>query len=262
VKRALKVSVQLLASFGFTEGTLRADSALLPIAYYVFHRKLDDKYISQSNHKADRQAIRTWLIKSLLKASGIWGSGLDTLLTALREVIAKQGAEGFPTAELYKVMAKRGKSLDFDDEEINELVEMQYGDRRSFALMTLLFPFVDVAKNHFHIDHVFPKSRFTTAKLQRAGVGEEDIGEFQEMVNCLPNLQLLEGVENIEKQAVMPADWIASLPDDAEGTNYCRIHLLGEVPKELSGFKTFYNVRRDVLRDKIVDILAGVTGKA
>lgn len=262
VKRALKVSVQLLASFGFTEGTLRADSALLPIAYYVFHRELDDKYISQSNHKADRRAIRTWLVKSLLKVSGIWGSGLDTLLTALREVITKQGAEGFPAAELYKVMAKRGKSLDFEDEEINELVEMQYGDKRLFALMTLLFPFVGVAKNHFHIDHVFPKSRFTNAKLKEACVGEEDIGNFQEMFNCLPNLQLLEGIENIEKQAEMPADWIASAFNDAERTNYCQIHFLGEVPEALSGFKKFYNVRRDALREKIVDILAEVAGKA
>ena len=261
VKRALKVSVQLLASFGFTEGTLRADSALLPIAYYVFHRKLDDKYISQSNHKSDREAIRTWLIKSLLKVSGIWGSGLDTLLTALREVIAKQGAECFPAVELYRVMAKRGKSLDFEDEEINELVEMQYGDKRLFALLTLLFPFVSVAKNHFHIDHVFPKSRFTISKLKEADIGEEDIGDFQEMSKCLPNLQLLEGVENIEKQAEMPADWIASSFNDAQRTNYCQIHLLGEVPEALSGFKKFYNVRRDAIRRKVVAILAEAGGK-
>ncbi|TWU38976.1 hypothetical protein Q31b_40540 [Novipirellula aureliae] len=50
VKESLKVAVQLLASFGFTEKTLRADSALLPIAYYVRHRKLDSKYLTTSTN--------------------------------------------------------------------------------------------------------------------------------------------------------------------------------------------------------------------
>ena len=54
-------------------------------------------------------------------------------------------------------MAKRGKSLLFGEEEIDELVEMRYGDKRLFALLSLLFPFVDVTNHHFHIDHVFPE---------------------------------------------------------------------------------------------------------
>ena len=43
VKRSLKVAVQLLASFGFTEKSLRADSAILPIAYYICRRNLDSE---------------------------------------------------------------------------------------------------------------------------------------------------------------------------------------------------------------------------
>ena len=38
----------------------------------------------------------------------------------------------------------------------------------------LLFPFVDT-KNHFHIDHVFPRSLFTPAKLKKAKVPDDDI---------------------------------------------------------------------------------------
>ena len=262
VKRALKVAVQLLASFGFTEKTLRADSALLPIAYYISHRKLDGKYISKSSYASDRQAIRTWLIRSLLKASGIWGSGLDTLLTALRETITNHGADGFPPAKLQEVMAKRGKSLHFGDEEIDELVEMQYGNKRLFALLTLLYPFVDVTNHHFHIDHVFPKSRFTKPKLRKAGVAEESIEDFKEMANSLPNLQLLEGAENIEKQATMPSEWLTTKIADVTRANYCDIHLLGDVPETLPEFKTFYDARLEALRSKIVEMLAVNEGEA
>ncbi|CAN0358954.1 unnamed protein product, partial [Ectocarpus sp. 4 AP-2014] len=157
VKRSLKVAVQLLASFGFNAKTLRADSSLLPIAYYVCHRQLDSGYVVKGKHAADREVIRKWLTRSLLKTSGIWGSGLDTLLTALRETISEHGDDDFPVERLEAVMAKRGKSLQFTGEEIDELVAMEYGDKRLFGLLTLLFPFVDVKNHQFHIDHVFPK---------------------------------------------------------------------------------------------------------
>jgi hypothetical protein len=254
--------VQLLASFGFTEKTLRADSAILPIAYYLCQRKLDSKYISKSSYATDREAIRTWLIRSLLKASGIWGSGLDTLLTAIREVITSHGSDGFPADKLQEVMAKRGKSLAFADEEVDELVEMQYGDKRLFALLTLLYPFVDVTNHHFHIDHVFPYSRFSRPKLKKAGVPDDDVDDFKEMANCLPNLQLLEGAENVEKQASLPADWMAENLTKAARTNYCDNHLLGTVPKEITDFRKFYEARRTLLRAKIVKLLAAKSDEA
>ncbi|QDV69033.1 hypothetical protein Poly24_27470 [Rosistilla carotiformis] len=255
VKKSLKVAVQLLASFGFTEKTLRADSALLPIAYYINHRKLDTKYLTQSKFKEDRESIHKWLIRSLLKASGIWGSGLDTLLTALRETITTHGDEEFPVGKLQEVMAKRGKSLQFGEEEIDELVEMQYGDKRMFALLSLLFPFVDVTNHHFHVDHVFPKSRFTKPRLKKAGVTEADWDEFKEMANSLPNLQLLEGGENIEKQAAMPALWMSDTLTATQRTNYCDNHLLGTVPEILVDFREFYDSRAAALRQRIISLI-------
>lgn len=255
IKHSLKLAVQLLASFGFSEKTLRADSAILPIAYYIRHRKLDGKYLSQSSHSADRAAIRTWFIRSLLKASGIWGSGLDTLLTAIRDVIVCHGGDGFPADKLQEDMAKKSKSLQFAVEEIDDLVEMPYGDKRLFALLSLLFPFVDVANHHFHVDHVFPKSRFTKPRLKKLGVPDAEIDSFQEWMNCLPNLQLLEGVANEKKQAALPEEWLRDAFDsDGARTNYKNIHLLGAVP-ELDGFRTFYEARRAVLRSRIEDIL-------
>ncbi len=256
VKQALRVTVQLIASFGFNEKTLRADSAILPIAYYVCHRKLDNKYITKGSHASDRAAIRSWLIRSLLKTSGIWGSGLDTLLTALRENIAKYGAEAFPAEKLQEVMSRRGKSLRFTKEEIEELVEMQYGDKRLFAMLALLFSFVDV-RNHFHIDHVFPKARFTRSKLKKAGVSDDDIEDFQEMADDLPNLQLLEGPENLEKLASMPFEWIKKkFASKSDRTNYRKNHLLGDVPDSMADFRTFYTTRREALRTRIIEMLA------
>ena len=255
VKHSLKLAVQLLASFGFNEKTLRADSAILPIAYYFRHRKLDGKYITHSSHAADREVIRTWLTRSLLKASGIWGSGLDTLLTAIRDVIKSHGGDRFPSDKLQEVMVKRGKSLIFGAEEIEELVEMQYGDKRLFALLSLLFPFVDVANHHFHVDHVFPQSLFTTPKLRKLAVLDSEIEEYKDKSNSLPNLQLLEGTANEEKKASLPADWLEhEYKTDVSRMNYCDRHLLGVVP-QFAGFREFHETRRNALRSRIEGLL-------
>ena len=46
--------------------------------------------------------IRIWLIRSLLKSSGIWDSGLDTLLTLLRDVI-RNSHDVFPAEQADEV---------------------------------------------------------------------------------------------------------------------------------------------------------------
>ena len=52
-RRACVLTVELVASFGFSEQTLRADSALLPIAYYIFKRKPPENWLLHPAH-ADR----------------------------------------------------------------------------------------------------------------------------------------------------------------------------------------------------------------
>jgi hypothetical protein len=257
IRATLVRTVELAASFGLNGQTLRADSALLPIAYYLYRRNVPANYSSHSQFAPDREAIRGWLIRSLLKASGIWGSGLDTLLTALREVIQQHGAEAFPVTQLRQVMAQRGKSQTFEPAEIEDLLHMEYGDKRLFALLALLFPFVDL-RNNFHIDHVFPISRFSRAKLLKAGFGEEEAEALGRHANQLPNLQLLDGAINNEKRAAMPAEWLAKqFPDAASAQHYREKHLLGELPADLTGFAGFHAKRRDWLRAALTGMLGG-----
>ena len=257
IRNALVRTVELAASFGLNGQSLRADSALLPIAYYLYRRSVPHNYVLASAYEADRQSIRGWLIRSLLKASGIWGSGLDTLLTALRETIQASSVDGFPVEQLRQAMTQRGKSLTFESPEIEDLLHMEYGDKRMFALLSLLFPFVDL-RNQFHVDHVFPISRFTRVRLAKGGVEEGKIDEMIRRANELPNLQLLEGAINVEKKDVLPSDWLGKrFLDDVSRSNHRSNHLLGDVPSDLQGFGTFHETRRDALRVRLNNLLTG-----
>ena len=107
-------------------------------------------------------------------------------------------------------MARRGKLLAFEEEELEELADMQYGDSLTFALLSLLFPFVDL-RNQFHVDHIFPKTRLTKKRLAAVDVPDGEIGEFVQRRDGLANLQLLEGSLNTEKHAQMPAEWLSRM---------------------------------------------------
>ena len=144
-------------------------------------------------------------------------------------------------------MSKRGKQLTFSDDELYELLDMSYGDKRAFLLLSMLFPHVDL-NNQFHVDHVFPISRFTSSKLSKAGFSDEEQEELQEWANTVANLQLLEGQLNKEKNATLPKAWLDENFDNKKArSNYCDLHSLGEIPENLSGFLDFAKLRYDRL---------------
>ena len=119
----------------------------------------------------------------------------------------------------------------------------------------MLFPFVDL-KNNFHVDHVFPISRFNKRRLEKLGLTDADFDTVSRQANELPNLQLLDGSANIEKQAELPSSWLEeNFPHKDQRRSYCDRHLLGEVPDDLSGFVEFYAARRELLRLRLVELL-------
>ena len=259
ISSALVETVQLVAGFGFDNNSIRANSALLPVAYYIYQQGAPPDFDVHGRFRDDRQAIRGWLIRSILKASGIWGSGLDTLLTALRDALRRTHNGRFPAAELRHVMAQRGKGLDFSQEEVEDLADMAISDRRVFALLTLLFPSIDLRTHHFHIDHIFPKSRFTRARLGKAGVIEEQYESFVHCANRIGNLQLLEGMPNVEKRDRMPAEWMDDhFPDHEARQHYQDMYVLGDVPRRMTDFLEFYGGRRERLQRRIGQIVNSV----
>lgn len=254
VAGALHRAVQLLADFGFSERNLRADSVLIPIAYYLKHRELDAAFLTAPRYQEGRRRIRLWVIRSLLK-SGVWGSGLDTLLSALRTAIRESSADGFPVAPIETAMTRLGKSLRFDKDEVEDLAETQYSSKNVFPVLTLLYSGVSV-RSEFHEDHVFARKWFTPARLRRAGVDEALIGEFRTSVNGLPNLQLLEGPVNTQKADQFPAEWARShFPDEQARNMYLAAHDMHDLPEQVGDFLDFYNRRRDRMAARLRELL-------
>ena len=254
IKQWLMLAAQLLASFGFSADNLRANSVLHPLAYYIKRRGLDTTYITSPAHRQDRQTIRRWVIRSMLKP-GIWGSGLDTLLTRLRDAIDKQGDDGFPAGAVAEAMAEIGKDLSFSESDIDTLLTLRYGDRDTFALLSLVYPPGATAERH-HVDHIYPQSKGRRRDFTAAGLDPA----LADQVDEISNLQLLTPAENISKSGRWPEEWLqAQFPDPEGRAAMVALHELHGATNSLSDFHAFLEHRRPLLRARIAAAL-GVEG--
>jgi hypothetical protein len=244
---SLELAADLLADFGLSDATLSADSVIVPVAYYVHRRGLGQSYRTSTGHSGDRALVRLWVLRTLI-LPGIWGSGLDTLLRDLRTAIDDDGANGFPVKSIEQRMEARGKGLTFTDAVIDELLTLAYGKRRTFALLALLFPHVDTRNVH-HVDHIFPAALLHKTKLKASGFGDTEIDRMQTLRDQLPNLQLLEGPNNIAKSAQNPGTWAAAeFPDESKFSNYLSRNALPDpLPESANEFTAFFEARRALL---------------
>jgi Protein of unknown function DUF262 len=246
----------LLDTFGFTGRTLTADSVLIPVAYYLHRRGASDGYLETQSEAKDRLLVRKWVVRSLIKR-GIWASNTDTLLTRVRRAIDEHGKQAFPIGEIETVMAdpSLGKSLRFDATELDELLQLKYGGQRTFSVLSLLYPGLDFSKE-FHEDHLFPRARFTSKRLGDAGVPPAQINAYQAAVDCLPNLQLLGGLPNKEKNEKLPGEWLeAAFGSSEQRETYVRDNDLNGLPLDIAAFLEFFEKRRAQMRKRLSALL-------
>ena len=122
-------------------------------------------------------------------------------------------------------------------------------------MLALLYPHVDF-NNRFHEDHIFRRSRFSPTKLRAAQVPEERIAAFRSRVDCIANLQLLEGTPNQEKSAKLPADWLRSHHPTEEARSLWRTrNYVDELPESIIEFVEFYERRRSAMKTALARAL-------
>jgi len=259
VTSTLYRSVELLASFGLSEHSIAANMVIIPVAYYVHVRGLDDGYLSSAAEAEDRQRVRDWVIRSLLQP-GVFGSGLDTLLGRLRRAIDEHGRDGFPSEAIEAEMSALGKSLNFSEGTVDGLIDTRYGRPIVVPLLSILYSHISM-RGRYHVDHVFPQALLRPATLRRAGFSDEAVERVsRECRDGLANLQLLPGPENIGKSDKLPLTWATQQYPGSGLSAYLDQNDMADLPAELPGFTEFYDARRARLRDRLLAVLSRPPG--
>ncbi|GEM_PF-131123 len=253
VKESFLMTTQMLKEFGVDNQLLIHDVAILPIVYYVFRKILLSDGAKYKISPTDKTAMKNLLLISLLK-KGMWTNNLESLLVHIRKAIS-QDLSAYSVENIKQAMADKDKSLVFNEEDVKSLCDLRYGkDNEIKALLLLVFP--DSRLMETHIDHIYPKSIFTTAKMKRLNIQNDGTNKLQVLANTVANLQLIPGSVNIDKKATQPAAWLNSFfVDDSSKRMYMSSQLIDDLSTDLNQFESFCISRREKIEAKLRKIL-------
>lgn len=254
IKRAIKQSVHLVSSFGYTGKTLSSNNALIPIAYYLLTIGMPDNFVESGATKKNRAKIKKWLIMALLKK--VFSGQPDNVIRPIRDIIRENGNNEFPIAQIIDKFKGTNKSIQFAEDDIDEyLLKLKYGKSETLSTLMLLYPSLDFS-NKFHEDHMYPKSKFRKPYLRKMGVPEEKLDTYIDSVNDISNLQLLAAQLNEEKLNTDFDVWFNKQQvTDSDKIQYRTIHYLPEMEYTYPNFLLFMEQRKQMLRERLNKIL-------
>jgi hypothetical protein len=153
----------------------------------------------------------------------------------------------FPIEEITNKLKGTPKALTFDDDEIDNLLYYQYAQAYTYSVLAFIYPSLDF-RNKFHQDHIFPQHLFTSKRLKKRGIDEDQIDFYLENYNCLANIQLLEGVPNQEKSGKDFDLWLLEkYPNKKDRKAYMERHYIPDIDLSLENFEEFIEERKKLI---------------
>lgn len=246
---AFRMAVELISSYGFSRENITSNNLIIPIAYYIKSINSPSNFVTSSSYKEDRRLIKKWFIASLLNS--VFSFAPDGVLKPIRKIIDNNKTGNFPYEEIAKNFRGTNRDIIFNDDIINNLLWTKYGTGDLLIVMSILYPWADL-RNNFHIDHIYPKSKFTARKLAKRGISEDDIQYYIDNVNFIGNLQLLEATPNEEKNSKDFDEWLKeAFPNPVQLKEYKDKHYIPDVDLSFNNFKEFLEDRETLIADTL-----------
>lgn len=250
ISRALRLTINLISSWGYNWQTLVSNNAVIPIVYYLYKQGSPYNFVESSHYKDDRDIIQQWLRVVLLKR--IFSGQSDTTLRNIRAAI--QTNEGQFPAEAIAVSLRQARSMRFDQSELEGLLAYRYGQKYTFTVLALLYSWLKFDQ-HFHIDHIFPKSMFTSKVLALHNIPQDQWSLWLDNADSLANLQLLQGLPNQEKSDKEFEAWLKSTNTTRpELANYYDNHLIPDVDLSFENFPEFVSARETLIMERLANL--------
>lgn len=198
---------------------------------------------NQKPSKADKEAMIRFV--RIAQMRSYFTTSLDTKLSSIKELISK-------TTDFESFVTELENQPDFgiDAKYLEWAVDnVKYGSPAVLPLLQLLYPNLNYGSVTFHIDHIYPKSRFNK---KTKGLPENYIGKE----NGLWNLQLLEGVANESKNDKDPEQWLKEeLPDTVKRNEYfANNYIPNDFTLEWENIADFECQRKNSILEKLMKV--------
>ncbi len=235
ITESIDNAVRLLENFGYA-GYLGSAYILSSLAYFYF---LNSK-MNENDEKQALKFVRNAQITSYFTPS------TDTKLSAIAHSIKE--ARTFEAFN-HNLAKHQTCPLKITNDAIEGMV-CSSSDARVFPILQILYPHLNYKTTTFHIDHIYPKSKFKkeNKKLNKDFYGWRDY---------LFNLQLLEGQENSAKKDKDPEVWLKEEYKDEQAIEEYkkRNYIDPNLKLEWENIKEFREKREEAIIAKLKEVL-------
>ncbi|WQX97841.1 DUF262 domain-containing protein [Helicobacter pylori] len=237
ITESIDNAAELLENFGYA-GYLGSAYILSSLAYFYFLNPKMDKNDEEQALKFVRNA----------QITSYFTPSTDTKLNNIAN--SMKDAQTFESFN--HNLAKHEKNpLKITNDMIEEMVlSSQNGNSQVFPILQILYPNLKYKTTTFHIDHIYPKSKFN-------GKNKKLNQDFYGWGNYLFNLQLLEGAENQAKKDKDPEVWLKEECKDEQAIEeYKRKNYIDPNLKlEWENIKEFREKREEAIIEKLKEAL-------
>ena len=205
----LYTTTTILQRFGYKDH-LSSGYIITIICWYLLIKK--NQKLSVQDREAMIKFVRVAQMRSYFTTS------LDSKLSLIKDLLSKSNNFDYFVQEMEKQpdFSVDTKYLEWAVENVN------YGSPAVLPLLQLLYPDLDYGSVTFHIDHIYPKSKFNKKNKSLPN-------EFMGKENGLWNLQLLKGVVNESKNDKDPEVWLKEeMPDPIKRKDYLKDNYIPE----------------------------------
>ncbi|GAA9588846.1 DUF262 domain-containing protein [Helicobacter pylori] len=228
-------AAKLLETFGYVK-YLGSAYILSTLAYFYFLKQKMDKNDEEQALKFVRNA----------QITSYFTPSTDTKLS----IISHNIKEARTFEEFNHNLAKHQTCpLNITNDAIEGMVFFN-SHARVFPVLQILYSNLNYKTTTFHIDHIYPKSKFKkeNEKLDK---------DFYEYRNLLYNLQLLEGTENSIKQDKDPEVWLKEEYKNEQAIEEYkkRNYIDPKLKLEWENIKEFRETREEAIIKKLKEVL-------
>ncbi|WP_187933903.1 DUF262 domain-containing protein [Helicobacter pylori] len=226
-------ATELLENFGYV-GYLGSAYILSSLAYFYF---LNSK-MNENDKKQALKFVRNAQITSYFTPST--DTKLNNIANSMKDV------KTFETFN-HNLAKHQTSPLKITNDAIEEMM-CSSSHALVFPILQILYPHLNYKTTTFHIDHIYPKSKFKK---------ENEKLDKDFCVNHLYNLQLLEGAENSAKKDKDPEVWLKEeYKDERAIEEYKRKNYIDPNLKlEWENIKEFRETREKAIIEKLKEVL-------
>lgn len=254
IAESLRLTIHAISSWGYNRQTLPSAYATIPLAYYLYHKGNPHGFVISSNYARSREAAQHWLRIALLKRT--FSGTPDNVLRQIRRAMSDAiDSADFPAGAILDALAPTNRSMSFTQAELDGLLSLRYTQPHTFTVLTMFYPWLKYDQQ-FHIDHIFPKTKFSKSQLRKRGIPEDKWSLWLDQVDNIANLQLLQGPVNMSKSDKEFEAWLmGEFPTPPALAQYREHHLIPDMTLSFENFPDFLEARSKMMRRRLANLL-------